>query len=353
MPSSAAPQHSQREDTRLQQDTRPISFFAKVKSYLFAPFSWLMGTNEERDDAGQRLPATPSEPIEEEVPFRQTERARVRYQADQVSPSSASTRTQSFVSTSALSFVSTGTQPSVSTHARPFASASVQPPVSIRARPFASAHTQPPALTRNRPFASASVQPPVSNRAQLSVSTSAQPSTSTRAQPSTSTRAQPSASTCTQLPASTSAQPSMSARTQPPTSTSARSSVSTSAQSSMSTSAQPSVPTSAYERDGLRKRKRTAAVSTEIKEQEGEGEDGEEEIQYLRRKSPEFKRRKYELGSNGLRSIYEGVGKLPRSVPGPESLAIHKPTDRYSVSSGPVLPPVGIVRTFVCVFHHV
>ena len=328
MPSSAA-------HTRLQQDTPPISFFAKVKSYLFAPFSWLMGTNEERDDAGQRLPATPSEPIEEEVPFRQTERARVRYQADQVSPSSASTRTQSFVSTSALSFVSTGTQPfvstgtqpSVSTHARPFASASVQPPVSIRARPFASAHTQPPALTRNRPFASAGVQPPVSNRAQLSVSTSAQPSTSTRAQPSALTRAQPS----------------MSARTQPPTSTSARSSV--------STSAQPSVPTSAYERDGLRKRKRTAAVSTEIKEQEGEGEDGEEEIQYLRRKSPEFKRRKYELGSNGLRSIYEGVGKLPRSVPGPESLAIHKPTDRYSVR--PVLPPVGIVRTFVCVFYHV
>jgi len=320
MPSSAA-------HTRLQQDTPPISFFAKVKSYLFAPFSWLMGTNEERDDAGQRLPATPSEPIEEEVPFRQTECARVRYQADQVSPSSASTRTQSFVSTSALSFVSTGTQPSVSTHARPFASASVQPPVSIRARPFASAHTQPPALTRNRPFASASVQPPVSNRAQLSVSTSAQPSTSTRAQPSALTRAQPS----------------MSARTQPPTSTSARSSV--------STSAQPSVPTSAYERDGLRKRKRTAAVSTEIKEQEGEGEDGEEEIQYLRRKSPEFKRRKYELGSNGLRSIYEGVGKLPRSVPGPESLAIHKPTDRYSVR--PVLPPVGIVRIFVCVFYHV
>jgi len=119
----------------------------------------------------------------------------------------------------------------------------------------------------------------------------------------------------------------------------------------MSTSAQPSVPTSAYERDGLRKRKRTAAVSTEIKEQEGEGEDGEEEIQYLRRKSPEFKRRKYELGSNGLRSIYEGVGKLPRSVPGPESLAIHKPTDRYSVR--PVLPPVGIVRIFVCVFYHV
>ena len=320
MPSSAA-------HTRLQQDTPPISFFAKVKSYLFAPFSWLMGTNEERDDAGQRLPATPSEPIEEEVPFRQTECARVRYQADQVSPSSASTRTQSFVSTSALSFVSTGTQPSVSTHARPFASASVQPPVSIRARPFASAHTQPPALTRNRPFASAGVQPPVSNRAQLSVSTSAQPSTSTRAQPSALTRAQPS----------------MSARTQPPTSTSARSSV--------STSAQPSVPTSAYERDGLRRRKRTAAVSTEIKEQEGEGEDGEEEIQYLRRKSPEFKRRKYELGSNGLRSIYEGVGKLPRSVPGPESLAIHKPTDRYSVR--PVLPPVGIVRIFVCVFYHV
>ena len=121
----------------------------------------------------------------------------------------------------------------------------------------------------------------------------------------------------------------------------------------MSTSAQSSMSTSAYERDGLGKRKRTAAVSTEIKEQEGEGEDREEEIQFLRRKSPEFKRRKYELGSNGLRSIYEAFGKLPHSVPGPESLAIHKPTDRYSVSSGPVLPPVGIVRTFVCVFYHV
>jgi len=57
----------------------------------------------------------------------------------------------------------------------------------------------------------------------------------------------------------------------------------------MSTSAQPSVPTSAYKRDGLGKRKRTAAVSTEIKEQEREGEDREEEIQFLRRKSPEFK----------------------------------------------------------------
>jgi len=98
------------------------------------------------------------------------------------------------------------------------------------------------------------------------------------------------------------------------------------------------VSTSAYERDGLWKHKQTAAVSTEIKEQEREGEDREEEIQYLRRKSSEFKQRKYKLG---LRSIYEGVGKLPRSVPGPESLATHKPTDRYSVR--PVLPPVGIV----------
>jgi len=76
---------------RLQQDTHPISFFTKVKSYLFTPFSWLMGMNEERDDAGQQLPATSSEPIEEEVPFRQTEHAQVQCQADQVSLSSAST----------------------------------------------------------------------------------------------------------------------------------------------------------------------------------------------------------------------------------------------------------------------
>ena len=44
MPSSVA---SQREDMRLQQDTRPISLFRRVISYLTAPFSWLMGKNED------------------------------------------------------------------------------------------------------------------------------------------------------------------------------------------------------------------------------------------------------------------------------------------------------------------
>ena len=117
-------------------------------------------------------------------------------------------------------------------------------------------------------------------------------------------------------------------------------------QPSSSTSAQPPAPTSSYKRDSLGKRKRTAAVSPEIKEQ---AEEGEEEIQYLRRKSPEFKRRKY---PNGLRSIYEALQPLPHYVPwpGPESLATHKPTDRYSVSLGPVLCLVGIIRTF---YYHV
>jgi len=142
-------------------------------------------------------------------------------------------------------------------------------------------------------------------------------------------------------------------------STRAQPSAVTHIQPSSSTSAQPPAPTSAYERDSLGKRKRTAAVSPEIKEQaeEGEGEEGEEgedEIQYSRRKSPEFKRRKYKLGSNALRSIYGDIGKLSCSVPWPgmESLVIHKPTDS-SVSLGPVLPPVGIIRTFVRVFYRV
>ena len=94
----------------------------------------------------------------------------------------------------------------------------------------------------------------------------------------------------------------------------------------MSTSAQLSAPTNVYKRGSLGKHKQTTAVSTEIKEQEkGEGEgEGEGEIQYLRRKSPEFKQCKYKLGSNALRSIYGVIGKLPCSVPwpGPESLVV-------------------------------
>ena len=64
--------------------------------------------------------------------------------------------------------------------------------------------------------------------------------------------------------------PSASARTQPPAATSARPLMSTSARPLTSTSA------SAYERDSLGKCKRTAVVSTEIKEQEEE-QGGEEE----------------------------------------------------------------------------
>jgi len=98
------------------------------------------------------------------------------------------------------------------------------------------------------------------------------------------------------------------------------------------------VSTSAYEeRDGHREHQRTATTPVEIEEEE------EEEIQYLGRKSPELGR---SIRENGLRFTSEALEKLP----GPESLAIHKPTDRYSVCFGPVLPPVGIVRLFVRVF---
>ena len=99
MASSSAPQDVQRENARFQQDTRPISFFGKVKSYITAPFSWLMGTNEdtndyeERDGAGKRKrsPMAPSEPTEEEeAQHLGTKRApikRVRYQTDHESAS--------------------------------------------------------------------------------------------------------------------------------------------------------------------------------------------------------------------------------------------------------------------------
>jgi len=105
------------------------------------------------------------------------------------------------------------------------------------------------------------------------------------------------------------------------------------------------------EGDGHGKRKRTAMTPAEIEEEEEE----EEEIQYLGGKSPELKRRKYEpgpgrsIGENDLRSTSEALEKPPRYVPwpGPEALAIHKPTEWYSVCFGPVLPPVGIVRLFV------
>jgi len=106
------------------------------------------------------------------------------------------------------------------------------------------------------------------------------------------------------------------------------------------------------ERDGHRKRKRTAMTPAEIEE-----EEEEEEIQYLGGKSSELKRRKYEPGPG--RSIRENDPRLTtealekRPLPSPESLAIHKPTDRYSVCFGPVLPPVGITRLFVRIFLHV
>ena len=175
---------------------------------------------------------------------------------------------------------------------------------------------QPPASTRTQPVASTSAQPVAS--------TSVQPVASTSVQPVASIRIQPSASTSVQPPAFTSARPLAS--------TSARPLASTSAQPVASTSTQPLASTSAYEGNGLRKRKLTAMVSTEI-EEEGEGQ---EEIQYLRRLSPEFKRHRYEpgpVGENGLESTSEALEEPAQSVswPGPESVAIHRPTDRYSV----------------------
>jgi len=165
---------------------------------------------------------------------------------------------------------------------------------------------------------------------------SAQSSASTSAQSSASTNAQSSASTSAQSSVSTRTWPFAFFRTQP----------------SASASAQPSASTSAHEeRDDHRKRKRTAMTPAEIQE---EKEEEEEEIQYLGGKSPEFKRRKYGPGrsirENGPRFTSEALEKLQCPLPGPESLAIHKPTDRYSVCFGPVLPAVGIVRLFVCVF---
>ena len=284
MASSSAPQDVQRENARFQQDTRPISFFGKVKSYITAPFSWLMGTNEdtndyeERDGAGKRKrsPMAPSEPTEEEeAQHLGTKRApikRVRYQTDHES-------------------------------------------VSLRQEPLSVPH---PTSTLTWSF-----------------STSARPSASTRSWPFASAGAQSSASTSAQSSASTSAQSSVSTRTWP----------------SASASAEPSASTSAHEeRDDHRKRKRTAMTPAEIQEEKEE----EEEIQYLGGKSPEFKRRKYGPGrsirENGPRFTSEALEKLQCPLPGPESLAIHKPTDRYSVCFGPVLPAVGIVRLFVCVF---
>ena len=168
------------------------------------------------------------------------------------------------------------------------------------------------------------VQPPASTRTQPVASTSAQPVASTSVQPVASTSVQPVASIRIQPSASTSVQP--------PAFTSARPLASTSAQPVASTSTQPLASTSAYEGNGLRKRKLTAMVSTEI-EEEGEGQ---EEIQYLRRLSPEFKRHRYEpgpVGENGLESTSEALEEPAQSVswPGPESVAIHRPTDRYSV----------------------
>ena len=377
MASTSTPQDVQRANARLQQDPRPVSFFGKVKSYITAPFSWLMGTNEdtndyeERDGAGKRKRSSmaPLESTEEEeVQYLGTKRApikRVRYQTDRVSLSlrqeplsvshSASTLTR-YVSTSAQPSASTSNQPSVSTRTRPSASTRTRPSVSTRTRPSVSTRTQPSVSTRTRPlafnrgwlFASYQTQPSASASAQPSASTSAQPSASIGAQPSASTSAQPSASdhvsaSLRQEPLSVSHSAStltryVSTSAQPSASTSNQPSASTSNQPSASISAQPSVSTSAYEeRDGHREHQRTATTPVEIEEEE------EEEIQYLGRKSPELGR---SIRENGLRFTSEALEKLP----GPESLAIHKPTDRYSVCFGPVLPPVGIVRLFVRVF---
>ena len=166
----------------------------------------------------------------------------------------------------------------------------------------------------------------------VALATPVQPPASTRTQPVASTSAQPVASTSVQPVASIRIQPSASTSVQPPAFTSARPLASTSAQPVASTSTQPLASTSAYEGNGLRKRKLTAMVSTEI-EEEGEGQ---EEIQYLRRLSPEFKRHRYEpgpVGENGLESTSEALEEPAQSVswPGPESVAIHRPTDRYSV----------------------
>ena len=166
----------------------------------------------------------------------------------------------------------------------------------------------------------------------VALATPVQPPASTRTQPVASTSAQPVASTSVQPVASIRIQPSASTSVQPPAFTSARPLASTSAQPVASTSTQPLASTSAYEGNGLGKRKRTAMVSTEI-EEEGEGQ---EEIQYLRRLSPEFKRHRYEpgpVGENGLESTSEALEEPAQSVswPGPESVAIHRPTDRYSV----------------------
>ena len=361
MASTSTPQDVQRANARLQQDPRPVSFFGKVKSYITAPFSWLMGTNEdtndyeERDGAGKRKRSSmaPLESTEEEeVQYLGTKRApikRVRYQTDRVSLSlrqeplsvshSASTLTR-YVSTSAQPSASTSNQPSVSTRTRPSASTRTRPSVSTRTRPSVSTRTRSLAFNRGWLFASYQTQPPASASAQPSASTSAQPSASIGAQPSASTSAQPSASdhvsaSLRQEPLSVSHSASTLTRY---VSTSAQPSASTSNQPSASISAQPSVSTSAYEeRDGHREHQRTATTPVEIEEEE------EEEIQYLGRKSPELGR---SIRENGLRFTSEALEKLP----GPESLAIHKPTDRYSVCFGPVLPPVGIVRLFVRVF---
>ena len=365
MPSSAA---SQREDTRRQQDTRPISLFGRVTSYLTAPFSWLMGTNEDN------LPTTPSDQVSrEDMCLEQATSFFGRVKSYLTAPFSRlmGTNEDSLPTTPSPLFVS---QPSVSTSTRPPTStrthaartefcASTRPQPSTFTQPFASARTQhlqvSPSSRQDSPSPSHSPStltlPLVSNSARPPTSTTAQPpaSTSTRplaAQPLASISDSPFVSASARPSAS--AQLSMSTRSQPSALACAQPSAVTCAQPSSSTSAQPPAPTSADERDGLGKRKRTAAVSPEIKEkaEEGEeGEEGEEEIQYLRRKSPEFKRRKY---PNGLRSIYEALQPLPHYVPwpGPESLATHKPTDRYSVSLGPVLCLVGIIRTF---YYHV
>ena len=104
MPSSAA-SHMANAKTRTLNKIQPQHHFS---SQELSHCSLLMGTNDERDDAGQWSPATPSE-------LWETEHAQVPYQADQ-SPSSASTL-RPFVSTRAYPTTSTRAHPSMSTSA--------------------------------------------------------------------------------------------------------------------------------------------------------------------------------------------------------------------------------------------
>ena len=68
MSSSSTPRDGQREDTRLQQDTRPRTFLGTIKNIFTASFAWLMAIDdyddyEERDGPGKRK-RTATPPVE-------------------------------------------------------------------------------------------------------------------------------------------------------------------------------------------------------------------------------------------------------------------------------------------------